>query len=92
MVTRSIPSLDSTDELARFVYNTLCRDHELLPDAFPTSEATLRRGRDCECGKMFTLHGPRSVKLTAIWEQDQNRVLFYGPTGKRYLQVLLEAN
>jgi hypothetical protein len=36
---------------------------------------------------MFCLHGPRAVKMTAIWEKDRNRVLFYGPTGKRYCQL-----
>ena len=27
------------------------------------------------------------VKFSAIWEKENNRVLFYGPTGKRYMQV-----
>jgi hypothetical protein len=59
-------------------------------DAFPTSETVLKRGKFQFCGVMFCLHGPRAVKFSAIWERESNRVLFYGPTGKRYLQVELK--
>jgi hypothetical protein len=30
------------------------------------------------------------VRITAIWEKDKNRILFYGPTGKRYHQIELD--
>jgi hypothetical protein len=39
---------------------------------------------------MFCLHGPRAVKYSAIWEKEKGRVLFYGPSGKRYHQVELK--
>ena len=38
------------------------------------------------CGMYFCVHGPRSVKLTAIWETDNNRVLFYDCAGERFLE------
>ncbi|MCL2305998.1 MAG: hypothetical protein FWC43_11705 [Planctomycetaceae bacterium] len=61
-------------------------------NAFPTSEMVLKRGSGGagSCGVLFCLHGPRAVKISAIWERENNRVLFYGPTGKRYFQVDLQ--
>jgi hypothetical protein len=32
----------------------------------------------------FCLHGPRSVRITAIWEAARNVVLFYSSTGERF--------
>ena len=92
MVKSTVNTISSFHDLKLFVYNTLCRDHELLVNAFPTSEMVLKRNneKDCSCGVLFCLHGPRSVKISAIWERENNRVLFYGPTGKRYLQVDLQ--
>ena len=89
MVTITTPSIRSLADLRYFVYETLCRDHELLMNAFPTTETVLKRGSAGSCGMMFCLHGPRAVKFSAIWEKANNRVLFYGPNGKRYLQIAL---
>ena len=88
MVTTTTDSIRSLSDLKYYVYQTLCRDHELLLNAFPTTEAVLKRGNG-PCGMMFCLHGPREVKFSAIWEQESNRILFYGANGKRYLQVEL---
>ncbi len=94
MVSKTVSSIESLDDLKFFVYQTLCRDHDLLMNAFPTTETILKRGRqpgDAQsCGMMFCLHGPRAVKFSAIWEKKNNRVLFYGPSGRRYLQVGLQ--
>jgi hypothetical protein len=89
MTKETVYSIRSLSDLKEYVYRTLCRDHELLADAFPTSESVLRRGSSESCGMMFCLHGPRAVKYSAIWERDKGRVLFYGPSGKRYQQVEL---
>jgi len=88
MVTATTTEVGSMADLKYFVYQTLCRDHQLLLNAFPTSETVIKKGND-DCGIMFCLHGPRMVKFSAIWEKEKNRVLFYGPTGKRYMQVEL---
>ena len=92
MVKSTVNTITSFHDLKLFVYDKLCRDHELLVNAFPTSEMVLKRGNDKDnsCGVLFCLHGPRAVKISAIWERKNNRVLFYGPTGKRYLQVELQ--
>jgi len=89
MVTQNLHSIRTFSDLRRFVYQTLCNDHELLMNSFPTTETCLRRQAGDTCGVMFCLFGPRSVKFSAIWEKETNRVLFYGPSGKRYLQVEL---
>ena len=89
MVTATTTEVGSMADLRYFVYRTLCHDHELLLNVFPTSEIVLKRSNDDCCGVMFCLHGPRAVKFSAIWEKEKNRVLFYGPTGKRYMLVEL---
>ncbi len=94
MVSKTVCTIESLDDLKHFVYQTLCHDHELLMNAFPTTETVLKRGQQHgkaqSCGMMFCLHGPRAVKFSAIWERQQNRVLFYGPSGRRYMQVDLQ--
>ena len=89
MVTATMTEIGTLADLKFFVYQTLCRDHELLMNAFPTTETLLKRNDNDACGMMFCLHGPRAVKFSAIWEKDHNRVFFYGPSGKRYLQIEL---
>ncbi len=90
MVSGNIASIQTLDDLQRFVYRTLCNDHELLPDAFTTTENVLRKSNGASCGMMFCLHGPRKVNFSAIWEKENNRILFYGPTGNRYQQIDLD--
>lgn len=68
--------------LRKFVSQTLSERFELLEGAFPVSERTLRRG-DRPCGIHFCLHGPRAVRLTAIWESDRNQLYLYGDQGQR---------
>ena len=52
------------------------------------TERLLTRG-DKPCGIFFCLHGPRSVRLTAIWETDRNSLLFYDSAGERTLMTKL---
>jgi len=79
-------SIRSLSDLKSFVYQTLCRDHGLLVDSFPTQETVLK-SKSGTSGMLFCLYGPRSVQLTAIWDKGMKRVLFYQPTGERYSQV-----
>lgn len=90
MVISNINSIETLDDLQFFVYRTICNYYELLPNTFPTTETVLRKSNGSGCGMMFCLHGPRTVKFSAIWEKDKNRVLFYGPGGERYQQINLE--
>jgi hypothetical protein len=74
--------LDNLNELRTYVYNVICEQNELQIGAFQVTERILVRGRT-PCGIFFCLHGPRSVKLTAIWETDRNTILFYSSAGER---------
>ena len=79
------------EELRDYVNETLCDHYQLQIDAFQITQRTLCRGGK-PCGIYFCLHGPRSVKFTAIWETDRNQILFYGPNGERFQRTqLLEA-
>jgi hypothetical protein len=76
------PQIDNLDDLRSYVHNTICQQNELQVGAFSITERVLVRGRR-PCGIFFCLHGPRSVKLTAIWETDRNTILFYSSSGER---------
>ena len=85
-------SQDLTQELSRlksYVYETLCHLNELELGAFEITERALIR-RNEPCGVHFCLHGPRNVKLTAIWEKDANTVLFFGSNGGRIQRTQLQ--
>jgi hypothetical protein len=78
----SSKKIQSLEELRRYVAETLSRLETLKSDRLELTQQTLfRAGRPC--GVYFCLHGPRALRLTAIWETDQNRILFYGSCGRR---------
>lgn len=81
MLANSLQIQDLND-LRNYVHHTLCEQNQLEPGAFEVTERILVRGRR-PCGVFFCLHGPRSVKLTAIWETERNTILFYGSSGER---------
>lgn len=82
--------IEDLDGLRHYVHQTICHYNELEINVFDVTERVLiRKGRPC--GIFFCLHGPRSVKLTAIWETDRNTILFYGSAGQRLLTVNLTA-
>ena len=80
--------IDNLNDLRSYVHQTICDQNELEPGVFPVTERFLVRGRK-PCGIFFCLHGPRSVKLTAIWETDRNTILFYSSSGERVLKAQL---
>lgn len=86
-------SQNLTSDLANlksYVYETLCKLNELELGAFEITERPLVR-RNEPCGVHFCLHGPRNVKLTAIWEMDANTILFFGSNGSRIQRTSLNA-
>lgn len=80
--------LHNLNDLRRFVHQTICDQHALETAAFELCERVLVR-RGTPCGMLFCLHGPRSVRLTAVWETEQNTILFYGAAGERLLKTRL---
>ena len=77
------------DDLRQYIHGVLCRRENLLADQFPLSEMTLyRKGRPCAL--QFCLHGPRSLRLGAIWAADHNLIYFYDANGERFLKLKLK--
>ena len=84
------PQTASFQDLRDYVYQTLCHHEMLEIGVFPMTVKILRR-QSAPCGIYFCLHGPRSVKFTAIWDSDRNTVLFYGASGQRFMKMQLAA-
>jgi hypothetical protein len=74
--------------LREYVQEQLCHQNELEVGAFQFTERVLEKSGS-PCGVFFCLHGPRSVKLIAIWETNSNTILFYGSTGERVGRIPL---
>ena len=62
----------------------------LEENAFPMTERVVVRGGQ-PCGIYFCLHGPRSVKLTAVADIQQKTLLFYGSDGGRAEKRVLQS-
>lgn len=82
------PRISCLDDLRTYVHHTICQNNELEMNAFSMTERILVRGGE-PCGLYFCVHGPRAVKLTAIWEMDRNSVLFYSASGQRVQRAQL---
>lgn len=87
MLTR-YDRLESLDDLRDFVSVTICQHEQLEVNAFPMTERILLRCGE-PCGIYFCIHGPRQVKFSAIWETDNNAILFYGAAGERFFRIEL---
>jgi hypothetical protein len=82
--------IHTLNDLRSYVQYILCEQNELARGSFEVTERILVRGKKA-CGIYFCLHGPRSVKLTAIWETERNTILFYGSSGMRTATTHLQA-
>src|SRR5579871_3852508 len=83
-----VENVRSLSDLRVFVHETLCDKEKLLADQFSLTEIPLRSaGR--ECGREFTLFGPRNIRLGAVWAADHNTVYFYDARGERFLKLRL---
>ena len=80
--------LETVEELRHYVADTLGRLETLKADQFQLSQQVLYRGGKA-CGIHFRLQGPRALSLSAIWETDQNSILFYGSCGRRMQRTKL---
>jgi hypothetical protein len=78
-----VVSLPTLDDLRRFVRKTLCEHDKLDLDETPFYEGQITR-RGEPCGLFFQVHGPRFLKLYAVWAADEHRILFYDTTGVRF--------
>ena len=81
-------SIQDFEDIRQYVTETLSNFELLRPDSTQlTLKLLTRSGRPC--GVYFCLHGPRAVRLSAIWETDANTILFYGATGERRQRLSL---
>lgn len=80
--------IQDLSDLRHYVHHTICNQNQLEPGAFEVTERILVRNEQ-PCGIFFCLHGPRSVRLTAIWETDRNTILFYSSSGQRVQKTQL---
>lgn len=74
--------LSELAQIREIVEAEICNQNQLLPKAFPLTEKVLRK-QGSPCGVFYCLHGPRSVRLTAVFDIATARVLFYDSTGQR---------
>ncbi len=81
-------SFATLEELRQYVAETLGKLESLRYDQFPLTEDLLFRSGQ-PCAVYFCLHGPRQVRLSAVWETDENRILFYASCGRRVQRTQL---
>ena len=74
---------DNLAQLRKLVSHILCQQSDFEEGIHQISERFLKRGK-AVCGILFCLHGPRSVKLTAVWETENNSIRFYDSTGEKF--------
>ena len=76
------PQKSDYSALCSTVEQRLCEIGHLVPDQFPMTQREVVRGGKT-VGVYFCVHGPRSVKLTAICDFVRRVVVFYGTDGLR---------
>ncbi len=81
-------SIHRIEDIRNYVTQTLSNFELLRPESSHLTTRLLTRN-DQPCGIYFCLHGPRAVRLTAIWETDANTILFYGSRGERVQRTRL---
>jgi hypothetical protein len=84
----SVVALPNLVEMRRFVKSILSERDNLDLGQTPLFEAPLKKdGR--LCGLYFEIHGPRLLRSSAVWTDEENRLLFYDSTGDRFAEVRL---
>jgi len=82
-MTEAASDIQSVDALQRYVHECLCRHENLVEDQFALEVTPLTRCGTI-CGLQFSLRGPRSVRLGAVWAADQNLLYLYDARGERF--------
>ena len=73
---------DRLQTVREFVRDELCEKNQLEKNAFQMTERILvKKGQTC--GFLFCIYGPRSVRLTAVWDIQRGSVFFYDSLGRR---------
>lgn len=82
MLAESFLANEKLDTIREFVRGELCENNQLERDAFQMTERlVMKQGKPC--GLFFCIYGPRSVRLTAVWDVQRAAVIFYDSLGRR---------
>ncbi len=74
---------ERTLEVVReYVRDELSVQNRLERDAFPMAERIVTR-KGSPVGFYFCMYGPRSVRLTAVWDLQKEEIFFYDSLGRR---------
>lgn len=73
---------DDFEAVREFIREELCVKNQLEKDAFEMAERKLTR-KGQHCGFYFCIYGPRSVRLTAVWDLVKGSIFFYDSLGRR---------
>jgi hypothetical protein len=82
MVKRQFVQQGAVEIVREFVKEQLCERNKLEKDAFEMSQRVLVQRGDL-CGFYFCIYGPRSVRLTAVWDLRRKLIFFYDSLGRR---------
>lgn len=88
-MTEQTSALETLESLRDFIHSTLCDKENLVREQFLMNETPLVL-YGAPCGLQFTIKGPRSIRLSAVWASDPNMVYFYDARGERFLKVQLK--
>jgi hypothetical protein len=84
-----LPVSIDLQNLRRIVQQKLCEIGMLELDQFPMTERSVLKSNRV-CGVYYCLHGPRSVKLTAIADFERSCLICYGSDGSRSVEEKLD--
>lgn len=87
-MNEGVDQIRSLNDLRAYVHRVLCERENLVGEQFRLTEMELFR-RKRACGLQFSIHGPRRVRLGAVWAADHNVVYFYDARGVRFGKVRL---
>ena len=73
---------DQFQAIREYIRDELCQRNELERDAFQMAQRVLKR-HGKPCGFYFCIYGPRSVRLTAVWDLNRAAIYFYDSLGRR---------
>jgi hypothetical protein len=65
-----------------YVRDELSEQNRFERDAFPMAERIVKR-KGNPVGLYFCMYGPRSVRLTAVWDLQKGEIYFYDSLGRR---------
>jgi len=76
-------SYAAVEELREHIRQVLCAREDLQPGEYPFVRLPIRRGEQ-HCGELLIQHGPRLIRLLAVWDPQTGTVHYYDCNGERF--------